>query len=360
MTNLRIPGPTPLPEQVRGALSGEMINHRGPLFADLLREVSHGLQPFFGTREDVLLLTASGTGGLEAALVNMLSPGDRVLAVPIGSFGTRFAEIAEAYGAQVTRLEVPWGQAMDAAAVGKAIREMGDCRAVLTTHNETSTGVLNDLGALSRVLGKMGAERPLWLVDAVSSLGAVQVAMDELGIDALVTASQKAWMAPPGLAPIAFSARAWQASEVARCPRYYWDLRSMQKSASSGGTPFTPNIPALYGLRAALKLMHEEGGAAIERRHRDAARHVRQRLSALGLSLLADDAVASPTVTAVRMPEGVSATQVQRKLRIEYDIELGAGMGALKDSVLRIAHMGLFRMDELDAAVDALRVVLGR
>ncbi len=356
--NLRIPGPTPLPPEVLAALGDEMIDHRGSQFEELLHEVTAQLHGFYRTAGDVLLLTASGTGGLEAALVNVLSPGDHVLSVCTGHFGQRWADIARAFGARVTQLDVPWGQGLQPAAVERALHAQPDIRLLLTTHNETSTGVLNDLAPLAGILRAMGSRRPLWLVDAVSSLGAVDLPMDEWGCDLVVSASQKAWMAPPGLAFVGVSSRAWEAMEQARCPRFYWDLRTARASASRGQTPYTPAVTTLFGLRAALRRMASEGLPAIVRRHQHLAGQTRQGLRALGLRLFVADECASPTMTAVCVPEGASGVEIKRRLLSEHGIAIAAGMGNIKDQILRIAHMGYCTPADIDSVLLALGRVM--
>src|SRR5215211_3088593 len=221
--NLRIPGPTALPPTVREAGARQMINHRGPEFAAMLERILTGMKPFFGTTSDVAMLSCAGSGGLETAIVNTLSPGDQVLGVSIGSFGDRFAKIAGVYGADVTKLDAEWGYAAAADEVRERLRGMPDVKAVLLTHNETSTGVMNPIGELAAAVR---AERPdaLILVDSVSGLGAVPFEMDAWGVDVVVTGSQKAWMAAPGLAMLALSPRAWEAMETSTAPRFYLDL----------------------------------------------------------------------------------------------------------------------------------------
>jgi aspartate aminotransferase-like enzyme len=356
--NLRIPGPTPLPPKVRAALGEEMIDHRGMQFEQMLQEVTSHLRHFYQTAGDVLILTASGTGGLEAALVNVLSPSDHVLAVSTGHFGQRWADVARAFGARVTQLDVPWGQALQPADVKRTLHEHPGIRLLLTTHNETSTGVLNDLAPLADVLHEMGAQRPLWLVDAVSSLGAVDLPMDEWGCDVVISASQKAWMAPPGLAFVGVSQRAWGYVAQARCPRFYWDLRTARAFAAKGQTPFTPALSTLFGLRAALRGMAEEGLPAIVERHRALAAQTRNGLRALGLRLFPAEGCASPTLTAVHVPEGVSALELKRRLLSEHGVAVAAGMGSTKDKVLRIAHLGYCSPSDMDNVLLSLERVL--
>ena len=354
--NLRIPGPTPCPPDVLGAVGGQMINHRGPEFAALLERLSSGLQPFFQTRQDVLLMTCSGTGGMEAAIVNTLSPGDRVLAISIGAFGDRFAEIARLYGADVTMLEVEWGRAVEIEQVRDALRAASNYRAVLVTHNETSTGVTNPLEEISDVVHT--ESDALLLVDAVSSLGSIPLATDVWGVDVAVTASQKGWLVPPGLAMLAFSDRAWAASERATMPRFYLDARMHRDFAAKGQTPTTPVLPVLYGLDVALARMRQEGRAAVFERHARVAKHTREGVKALGLKLLASEAVASDTVTAVRVPEGVDGKSLARVLREKRETVIAGGQGKLAGKIFRIGHLGWVDEPDIDRALDALQATL--
>jgi aspartate aminotransferase-like enzyme len=252
--NLRIPGPTALPASVREAGARQMINHRGPEFAAMLGRILDGMKPYFGTTSDVAMISTAGSGGLEAAVVNTLSPGDRVLGVSIGSFGDRFAKIAGIYGADVTKLDAEWGYAAAADEIRERLRAMADVKAVLLTHNETSTGVMNPIEELAAAIREESPET-LILVDSVSGLGAVPFEMDAWGVDVVITGSQKAWMAAPGLAMVAASPRAWTAMETARMPRFYLDLRAHRDAAADGQTPFTPAIAVVYQVDEGLRLM---------------------------------------------------------------------------------------------------------
>ncbi len=300
--NLRIPGPTALPPSVREAGGRQMINHRGPEFASMLGRILDGMKPYFGTTSDVAMISTAGSGGLEAAVVNVLSPGDRVLGASIGSFGDRFAKIASIYGADVTKLDAEWGYAADPNEVRERLRAIPDVKAVLLTHNETSTGVMNPIADLAAAVRE---ERPdaLILVDSVSGLGAVPFEMDAWGVDVVVTGSQKAWMAAPGLAMIAASERAWAAMEMARMPRFYLDLRAHRDSAASGQTPFTPAIGVVFQVDEGLRLMAQEGKDAVFARHETCAAAARAGLDALGFDLFADQRHASRTVTAAHVPD---------------------------------------------------------
>jgi aspartate aminotransferase-like enzyme len=356
--NLRIPGPTPVPDEVLRAVAHPMVNHRGREFASLIQRVSEKLKDFFLTKEDVLILSASGTGGMEAAVVNTLSPGDSVLAVSIGSFGDRFAAIAETYGAEVTPLAYEWGEAADPEDIRKALASDAAIKAVLVTHNETSTGVTNPLEEIAAVVRE--AQR-LLIVDAVSSLGAVPLDMDGWGLDVVVTGSQKGWMVPPGLAFVAMSERGWKANESAGMPRFYFDLAKARDMAGKGQTPWTPTMSIYYGLDVALDIMAKEGLESIYARHASIARHVREGVKALGLELLvSNERYASDTVTAVKCPHGVEVSALRNGLEDEYNVVVAGGQGKLSGKIFRIGHLGLVSEEDIRDALEALKQVLPR
>jgi aspartate aminotransferase-like enzyme len=353
--NLRIPGPTALPPSVREAGARQMINHRGPEFAAMLGRILAGMKPYFGTTSDIAMLTAAGTGGLEAAVVNTLSPGDRVLGVSIGSFGDRFAKIARTYGADVTKIELEWGQAAEPASVREALRSGPDPKAVLLTHNETSTGVMNPIPELAAAV-REEAPDALILVDSVSGLGAVPFEMDAWGVDVVVTGSQKAWMAAPGLAMIAASERAWTAMETATMPRVYLDLRAHRESHAAGQTPFTPAIAVVYQVDEGIRLMTAEGAESIFARHEACAAASRAGLTALGFELFADPRFASRTVTAAIVPDDLDwkafNTEVKRRGLI-----LAGGQGKLTGKIFRLGHLGSVTLEEILGAMSVLEFV---
>jgi len=349
--NLRIPGPTALPPSVREAGGRQMVNHRGEEFKALLKRVEAGMKPYFGTGHDVILLTCAGTGALEAAVVNTLSPGDAVLAVTMGAFGDRFARIAEVYGAAVTKLEVEWGRAAETAAVREAAAGVAGLKAVLLTHNETSTGVSNDIGALAAAIREVAPDA-LILVDAISALGAVPFSMDAWGLDLVVTGSQKAWMAAPGMAMAAVGPRAWAAGETARMPRFYLDLRRHRDTAVNGETPWTPAVAVLYQVDEGLRLMQAEG-EGVYARHLACQRMTRAGLRALGFRLLAEDDVASRTVTGAWIPDGVDWKVFNNGLK-KRGLVLAGGQGKLKGKIFRLGHLGSVTTDDILAAIGAL------
>lgn len=354
-TNLRIPGPTPVPPQVLAAMARPMINHRGPEFTALLEEVLAGLRLVFGVQGDILTFPGSGTGGLEAAIVNTLSPGDRVLSVSVGHFGDLFARIASDFGADVIHLDFPWGQAAQPEAVAQRLQLDPSIRAVLVTHNETSTGVANDLKAIAQVVRQTPA---LLIVDAISSLAALPLPADEWGLDVVVTGSQKALMVPPGLALVSMNGRAWQANKMARMPRHYWDFAAAKKSQDKGQTPYTPAVSLLFALAESLSMIRAEGLPAVYARHHAVAEYTRTGIQALGLSLLADPAHASDSVTAVCLPEGINGKALLLRMDEEDHVVLAGGQGKLDGKVFRIGHLGWVHLPDMENALSALNVVL--
>lgn len=349
--NLRIPGPTSLPPSVREAGGRQMINHRGPEFAAMLARIQTGMRPFFGTDGEVAILSCAGTGGLEAAVVNVLSPGDRVLGVSIGAFGDRFANIAEAYGAAVDRMSAEWGHAARPDELRERLRG-GDYRAVLLTHNETSTGVMNSIADLAAAI-RDEAPEALVLVDSVSALGAVPFQMDAWGCDLVVTGSQKAWMAAPGLAMVAASERAWEAMETARMPRFYLDLRKHRDSAKSGETPWTPAIAVVYQVDEGLRLMTAEGAGNVFARHAACAAATRAGLETLGFELFADPASRSTTVTAAWIPDGLDWKAFNGEVK-RRGVVLAGGQAKLKGRIFRMGHLGSVTVDEILGAIATL------
>jgi aspartate aminotransferase-like enzyme len=338
-----------------------MINHRGPEFAAMLERITVGMRPFFGTTGDIAILSCAGTGGLEAAVVNTLSPGDRVLAVSIGSFGDRIAKIAETYGAAVTRLDVEWGRAADPAAVRDALAALPDARAVLLTHNETSTGVMNPVADLAAAIRSVAPDIVI-VVDSVSGLGAVPFAMDAWDVDVVVTGSQKAWMAAPGLAMVAVSERGWAAVDAARMPRFYLDLRRHRAAHATGETPWTPAVGVFCQVDEGIRLMTAEGAPSVFRRHEACAAAARAGLSALGFELFADPAHASRTVTAVRLPDGLEWKALNGALKRRGLIVAG-GQGPLAGRIFRVGHLGSVTVTEILAAIAVIEeasIELGR
>lgn len=354
---LMIPGPTPVPQSILLAGAKPMVNHRGPEFKAALDECTRGLKEVFQTSHEIYILTASGTGGLEAAVVNVLSPGDLVLSVSIGVFGDRFAAIASAYGAKVEKLDFEMGSAADPEKIKSrlAADAKKKIKAVLVTHNETSTGVTNDLGKIGPIVREHGA---LLLVDGISSLVAMDCQMGNWGVDVLVAGSQKAFMIPPGLCFIAVSDRAQGAMQKAKTPRFYFDLGVAKSYLEQGQTPWTPAVPQVLQLREALKLLEKEGLQACFARHARLARATREGVKALGLRVLADESVASNAVTAVCKPEGIEVAALRKLLLEKYGVVLAGGQGRLKNDIFRIGHLGYVGETDIVAGLSALGLAL--
>lgn len=356
---LMLPGPTPVPPRLLRAMAKPAINHRGPEFKALYNEVIEGLKEVFRTKSEIIIYTASGTGGMEAAVANFVSPGDKVLVVSIGVFGNRFATIAQRFGAQVEKLEFTWGTAADPEALAERIRadEKKEIKAVFVTHNETSTGVTNDLKALREALGDHPA---LFIVDSVSGLGAMELETDLWNLDVVVAGSQKSFMIPPGLSFMAVGPRAWEAREKCRNACFYWDIEAARKYGDKGQTPFTPAIPQIEALAEALKMMREEGLEKIFARHRLLRDMTRSGIKAMGLKPLAADDVASPAVTAVLAPEGIEANTIRRVLLNEFNVVVAGGQQSLDNKIFRIGHLGSVGELEIIAVLAALEMALNR
>ncbi len=341
---LQLPGPTNSPLAVLQALALPTIDHRGPEFPQLAREVLTDIRKVFGTREPVIIYSASGTGAWEAALVNTLSPGDQVLMYETGHFAALWRRVAQRFGLEVQYIAADWRSGVDAAAIEAQLAEDRGHRikAVAVVHNETSTGVLSDIAAVRQAMQR--AHHPaLLLVDAVSSVGAIDYRHDEWGVDVTICGSQKGLMLPPGLAFNAISAKALAAMHSARLPRAYWDWQDMLSFNESGYFPYTPGTNLLQGLRVALRLLQEEGLEQVFARHRRAAQATRRCVQQWGLELQARVAAQySPVVTAVRVPEGHSADQLRERILARSNLSLGSGLGKLADKVFRIGHIGDF------------------
>jgi aspartate aminotransferase-like enzyme len=348
---LRISGPTPLPPRVREAASRQMISHRSEGFRQVLREVSERLRPIFGAVHPVLPFTASGTGGMEAAVVNTIEPGQRVLVLNIGHFGARFAALSRRFGAEVHEMVRPWGEAAEADEVEAELRR-SRFDAVLVTHNETSTGVLNPLPELCRAIRRQSDA--LVIIDAISSAAAVPLRLEDWGADIAVGVTQKALMSPPGLALLAVGDRALARAKACGTPRFYLDLNEMAEAVASGTTTFTPAISVVFALAEALEMIEEEGLQDVYRRHRELAARCRTGLLELGFELVATPDRESPTVTAVRAPAGMSAADLRRRLEREHGVFMATGRGPWKDSVLRIGHMGYVDGEAIEATLRAI------
>ena len=355
MDNLRIPGPTPLPDEVLKTMSRQMINHRGPEFKKLQDKIIADLKTLFQTKNDVFLLTGSGTGGLEAGVVNTMSPGDKVLSVSIGVFGDRFAAIAKHFGADVINLNSEWGKAADPDAIRKALQAEPKIKTVLVTHNETSTGVTNDLKAISAVVKEFDK---LLVVDAISSLGSVNLPVDEWNVDIAITGSQKGWMVPPGLAMVSVSQKGWQAHAESKIPSFYWDFGKAKSYLEKGQTPWTPAVSVLFGMEVSLKMMLTEGLENIFARQAKLGQLTRDGVKSLGLSLFADEKYASNTVTSVAGSNGLDTKELVKIMREEYHVVLAGGQQTLGGKIFRIGHLGWVSEEDIKATMAALKKAL--
>jgi aspartate aminotransferase-like enzyme len=347
------PGPTPIPNEVALAMSETMIHHRTPQFNKIFAEARERLKKLFGTTNDVLMLASSGTGAMEASVANLFSPGDKVLVVNGGKFGERWLNIANAYGLKPVELKVEWGQAVKVADIEKQLTATADIRGVMIQASETSTTVLHPVKEIAQLI-KNG---PLFLVDGVTAVGVISLPLDDWGIDALVTGSQKALMLPPGLGFVAFSDRAWEKTKQAKLPRFYFDLNLERKNQQKGSGAFTPAVSLIFGLRASLEMMEREGLEKVYARHARMCRATRAAATALGLKLLAPQSP-SPAATGLYLPDAIDADQVLDYLRDKMNVTLAEGQDQLKGKVIRIAHVGYMGAFDVITAIAALEMAL--
>jgi serine---pyruvate transaminase len=354
------PGPTPVPPEVLLAQGSPLVYHRGPGFGGLMRDVTARLRELYRTdRAKIFLLTSSGTGGLESAIQNCFSPGDEVLVPLAGFFSQRWQRAAEAFGLTVHTLDEDWGTRLDPATVASALAERAGIKAILLTHSETSTGVIQPVEELARVANDAGV---MVVVDVVSSLGAVPFAFDEWGIDVAVGGSQKALSATPGIAFVAVSERAWAVSEASTNPRFYFDWREYERFAAlpEPENPWTPAISVMQGLHAALELYFQDGVDAAMRRHERLSRAVKDGARALGLDLFGQGLERNWTVTAIRAPEGITADEICDRIRADFGCVLAPGQGPLKGKVFRIGHFGYVSELDIVRGLAALEMTLER
>jgi aspartate aminotransferase-like enzyme len=358
MSQLRIPGPTPLPPEVLSIMSKQMINHRGSEYHSLQAAVTKNLKTIYQTKNDLYILTAAGTGGLEAAAVNMLSPEDKVLVVSIGVFGDRFASILKAYQANVTKLSYEMGKAANPEEVRKALQADPEIKAVVITQNETSTGVTNDMQTLAKVVREFDK---LLIMDGISGLGSINCPVDDWGIDVAIGGSQKGWMCPPGLTFLSISPKAWEYYEKAKMPRFYWDIDKARQFAAKDETPFTPGVTGIYALSVGLEMLLKEGLQNVFARHAQISQMCRDSAKALGLKLVAvDEKYASNTVTSIYLPDGIEYSALSTAMRDEYKITITGGQGDLKGKIFRIGHLGWVSLKDITECWDALGAVLSK
>lgn len=353
-----LPGPTQIPPRVLRANSSPMVNHRGPEFGALMKDVCRRLKSVFKTENDIVMLTSSGTGGLEASVTNFINPGDKVIVASIGSFGERFRDIATRFGADVDFIDFGWGNTVDPKVIAQRLEAdtNHEIKAIFFQQNETSTGILNPVKEIAAARGDHPA---LLIVDAVSGLGAAELDTDGWGLDVVVTGSQKALMAPPGLAFVSISERAWKANATCTNSSFYLDLKKHKEFAEQGQTPYTPAISTAFAVHEALHFINELGGIdVIVKEHAFKRDVIRNAVKAIGLDLVAPDAIASPAVTAIYTPEGIAPTQITKLAREKYDCILAGGFGPLKEKSFRIGHLGYVSDADIIATISILEMCL--
>jgi aspartate aminotransferase-like enzyme len=351
---LLTPGPTPLPPLVCEAMARPIIHHRTPQFQAILKEAHEGLKSIFQTSYEVFILSSSGTGAMEATIANILSAGDTALCIQGGKFGERWTEICKSYGVAAEVIDVKWGEAVDPQEVQKRLKANPKIKAVCATLCETSTGVVNDIKALGMVVKDTAA---ILVVDAISGLGAIDLKTDAWYCDMVVSGSQKGLMLPPGLGFVSVGPKAWKLIEVAKSPRYYFDLRKAKKAYEKTDTPFTPAISLVVALNEALKMMKQDGLENIFIRHRKLADAARAAMKALGLKLFAP-AAGSDVVTAVCVPEGIDGEKLVKVMRDTYGVTIAGGQDELKGKVFRIAHMGYIEEFDIILGISCVEKVL--
>ncbi|MBC1236405.1 MULTISPECIES: alanine--glyoxylate aminotransferase family protein [Nostoc] len=354
---LMIPGPTPVPEAALLALAKHPIGHRTGEFSNILAEVTENLKWLHQTQSDVLMLNVSGTGAVEAGIINFLSPGDRVLVGSNGKFGERWVEISQAYGLNVEEVKVEWGKPLDPEVFAQKLQAdtQKEIKAVIITHSETSTGVLNDLETINRHVKEHG--EALIIVDAVTSLGAFNLPVDTWGLDVVASGSQKGYMIPPGLGFVSVSPKAWEAYKTAKLPKYYLDLGKYRKAAAKNTTPFTPPVNMIVALHTTLRIMKEEGLESIFTRHERLKNATRAAVKGLNLPLFAADNYASPAITAVA-PQGIEPDKIRSFMKKRFDIALAGGQDHLSNKIFRIGHLGFVSDRDILSCIASLEVTL--
>lgn len=352
-----LPGPTDVPSNVLRSMSQPMINHRGPAFEEMLLRITEQIKKVFKTEGEVFTLTSSGTGGLEAAVVNFINPGDKVIVASIGNFGERFKQIAEMYDAEVDFIDFGWGNCIDPEVIAERLKAdvNHEIKAILCQHNETSTAIVNPIKAVSEARGDHPA---LLIVDTVSGLGAAEFDMDGWNVDVAVAGSQKAFMAPPGLAFVAANKRAMAVAEQCKNSKFYFDILKSRAMLKKGQTPFTPAIATVYAVAEALEYFEEVGVDQIVAEHYQRRDLVRAGLRALNLKLIAADEIASPAVTAVECPEGIEPNALRKLLLDKYNIVIAGGQGKFAGTTFRVGHLGAVRTLDLFAAMVGLELAL--
>ena len=351
-TNLRLPGPVPVPKDILKEQSKPLINHRGEEYKNLLLSCTKKLQKIFCTKNELYIITTSGTGVMEASISNFLSQNDEIIVASTGWFGNRFAEIATSYNIKVRELNFDHGQNIDINILDEFISSYPNAKALYVTHNETSTGVQNDLELISKIAKKYSL---LFVVDGISSVASVPCNTDKLEIDVLISASQKGWVTPPGLAFISVSKKAWDYHYKSDCPKYYFDISQYKNYFKKGQPPFTPAIGVMYSLDKSLKLLLKETMPKVYKRHSDAAKKIRSKLVEIGFELFpANENSASDTLTALKVPTGINISELINNLDRNHNVIISAGQGNLSDKIIRIGHLGLVSDKEIEWLINSL------
>ena len=354
---LMTPGPTPVPPAVLAAQARPLVYHRGPAYAALLDELVDGVRWLLDTKSDVVVYTASGTGGMEGAVANIVSATDKVLVVSVGYFGERFKTICERFGCDVTFLGYEWGKTAKAEDVAKALDDDPEIKFVFVQHSETSTGVVNDVEPIAR---EVKARDKIFILDAISSAGAIDIRMDDWGLDVVIGGSQKALGAPPGISFVAIGEKGWEAHRASTAPRFYFDWTAYKDAADRDETesPWTPAVSIVAAMVEALRMAREDGRQEIFDRHILLGKAVKAGVQALGLDLFGEDPERAHVVTTVRVPEGISDSEVVGLLRSKHAIVTGPGQGPLKGQVFRLGHLGWVEPLDVIRLFGALELVL--
>lgn len=354
---LMIPGPTNIPPRILHTLGTPAVGHRTPEFSQVIKEVTERLQAIYQTKNDLFILTSSGTGAMEAAVANFVNAGDKVLVMENGNFGERWVKLNTRYGAKVEVISGSWGERANPEALRERIAQdvQQEIKAVFVTHNETSTGVVNDVKALREALGEHPA---IFIVDAISGMAVSPLPVDEWQLDVVVSGSQKAFMIPPGLAFISVSPKAWAVSEKVTTPRFYFDLQAARKSYEKFTTPYTPSTNLILALRETLQMIQAEGLENIYRRHSYYKTLVRAAAKALGLALLTSEEAASSAVTAIKKPGNLDPQQITKIMRVKHNVVIAGGQGKLKGQIFRIGHLGYVDVNDIIVTIAALERTL--
>jgi len=350
---LMTPGPTPVPPEILLEMAKPILHHRTPQYQAIFKEVNEGLKYIFQTDGDVVSFASSGTGAMEASVVNLLTKGDKAIVVRGGKFGERFGEICSAYGVEVIPIDVEWGKAPQASLIREALEKNEEARAVFLNLCETSTGTVYDIKAIAEVVKKTDA---VLVVDAISGLGADDLQTDKWGVDVVIGGSQKGLMIPPGLAFCTISRKAWKLIEASKSPKYYFDFKKAKKSLDKNDTPFTPAVSLVIGLREALRFIKEETLPNVLKRHALLAEATKEAAKGLGLELFSESP--SNAVTAVKVPEGLDGAKLVKNLRDSHGVSIAGGQAQLKGKIFRIAHLGFMEKFDTITAISAVEIGL--